>query len=116
MLRPVKTEKGMNEILERIERETIPEIERAVGRKALITAKTDGLIRFRIASEENLDDTKGAGKWREFIYGKAFRAGAAETRISPIVSPVGPDSFTLYSVTVFAAEEAFAPQDADRTT
>jgi len=104
----------MNEILERIERETIPEIERAVGRKALITAKNDRFIGFRIASEENLDDTKGAGKWREFIYGKACGAGAAETKISPIVSPVGPGSFTLYSVTVFAAPDAFAPQDAVR--
>lgn len=103
----------MNEILERIERETIPEIERAVGRKALITAKNDRFIGFRIASEENLDDTKGAGKWREFIYEKAFRAGAAETKISPIVSPVGPGSFTLYSVTVFAAPDAFAPRAAD---
>jgi len=98
----------MNGIFEKIERETIPEIVRAIGfGDAFVAAKDDGMIQFRIASRENLDDTKGAGKWREFIRGEILAAGAADVKVSAIVSPVNPDTYTLYAVTALAEEKTF---------
>lgn len=97
----------MNDVFEKIERETIPEIEKALGRKALVAAKDGGMIQFRIVSEENLDDTKGAGKWREFIRERILAAGAADAKVSPVVSPFGPDRYALYAVTALAEEKTF---------
>lgn len=97
----------MDRVFEKIERETIPEIEKALGRKALISAKDGGSIQFRIVSEENLDDTKGAGKWSGFIRGKILAAGAADAKISPIVSPFGPDRYALYAVTALDGKKTF---------
>jgi len=97
----------MKDVFEKIERETIPEIAKAIGFGAFIAAKDGGMIQFRIASRENLDDTKGAGKWREFIRGEILAAGAADVKVSAVVSPVNPGTYTLYAVTALAEENTF---------
>ena len=76
----------MNELFDRIGREVIPEIEKALGRKTLIGVCEDGMLQFRIVTEENLSDTKGEGKWREWIRGQLIAAGAPCVKVSPIVS------------------------------
>lgn len=97
----------MKDIFEKIERETIPEIEKALGHKALVAAKDGEMIQFRIVSEENLDDTKCVGKWREFIRGRILAAGAADAKVSPVSSPFEPGRYTLYAVTALAEEKTF---------
>lgn len=90
----------MTELFDRIEKEALPEIEKALEHKALIAAREDGMFQFRIVAEENLDVTKGKGKWREWIRGRLLAAGAPCVKVSPIVSPIRPDKFSIYAVTV----------------
>ena len=87
----------------------IPEIEKAIGRKALVSTREDDLHQFRIVAEESLDETKGAGKWREWIRGRLLAAGAPCVKVSPIVSPICPERYAIYSVTVLMEERMFLP-------
>jgi len=95
----------MNELFDKIEREVIPEIEAALGRDALVSARDEDMFQFRIVAEENLDETKGAGKWREWIRGRLLAAGAPCVKVSPIMSPFHPETYAIYAVTVLADAE-----------
>ncbi len=90
----------MNELFDRIENEVLPDIETALGHKAFIAVREDGMLQFRIVAEENLDVTKGEGEWREWIRGRLLAADAPCVKVSPIVSPICPDKFSIYAVTV----------------
>lgn len=90
----------MNELFDRIENEALPEIEKALGHKALIGVREEGWLQFRIVAEENLCETKGEGKWREWMRERLITAGAPCVKVSPIVSPFRPDKFSIYAVTV----------------
>lgn len=103
----------MNKLFDRIKKEVFPEIEKALGHKALIVAREDGLLRFRIVAEERLDETKGAGRWREWIRGSLIAAGVPCVKVSPIVSPLRPDKFSIYAVTMLM-DESISLSCADR--
>ena len=95
----------MNGLFDRIEREAIPGIEKELGHEALIAAREDGMFQFRIVAEENLDETNGEGKWREWMRGRLLAVGAPCVKVSPIVSPFHPETYAIYAVTVLADAE-----------
>lgn len=99
----------MNELFDKIKKEVIPEIEKALGHGALVATCDEEMLQFRIVAEENLDDTKGEGKWREWIRERLLSAGAPCVKVSPIVSLVKPDKYAIYSVTVLMEERMFMP-------
>lgn len=96
-------------LFDRIEKEVLPEIEKALGHKALIAAREDCMSQFRIVAEENLDVTKGEGKWREWIRERLIAAGAPCVKVSPIFSPIRYDKFSIYAVTVLTENHVYMP-------